>query len=53
VSDLNRAIQGLLDAEVFGSVATVVEGPDTGHKAVIDGAGVILAGELPAVNVFG
>jgi xanthine dehydrogenase accessory factor len=32
-------------------VATVVEGPDTGDKAVIDGAGVILAGELPAVIV--
>lgn len=51
MSDLNQAIQSLLDAEVFGSVATVVEGPDTGAKAVIDGAGVILAGELPAAIV--
>lgn len=43
----NEAIQELLDAEQFGSVATVVDGPEVGHKAVIDSAGEITAGSLP------
>lgn len=47
VRELNQAIQELLDDESFGSVATVVEGPATGHKAVIDSSGTVLAGSLP------
>jgi xanthine dehydrogenase accessory factor len=47
VTDINEAIQGLLDAESLGSVITVVEGPATGRKAVVDGTGVLLAGGLP------
>lgn len=48
VIDPDRAIQDLLDAEAFGSVATVVAGPSVGTKAVIDFDGSILAGTLPA-----
>lgn len=44
---LNLAIQQLLDAEQFGSVATLVDGPAIGGKAVIDGSGTIIAGTLP------
>lgn len=47
MSAVNEAIQKLLDAEEFGSVATVVEGPAMGGKAVIDSSGVVLAGSLP------
>lgn len=47
MSGLNEAIQELLDREAFASVATVVEGPAIGAKAVIDEEGSILAGELP------
>jgi xanthine dehydrogenase accessory factor len=48
VTELNTAIQALLDAEVFGSVVTIVDGPAIGQKAVIDGSGEIVAGELPS-----
>jgi len=48
VKELNRAIQELLDAESFGSVVTLVDGPATGQKAVIDSSGALLAGSLPA-----
>lgn len=44
---VNEAIQGILDAEQFGSVVTVVEGPSVGEKAVVDGSGEIIAGTLP------
>jgi len=47
VTEPNTAIQGILDAEQFGSVATVVDGPEVGAKAVIDGSGTIVAGSLP------
>jgi xanthine dehydrogenase accessory factor len=47
VTDLDHAVQGLLDAEAFGSVATVVGGPQIGTKAVLDSEGAILAGTLP------
>lgn len=47
MTDLDQAIQGLLDAEAFGSVVTVVDGPQVGTKAVIDFEGAILAGALP------
>jgi len=47
VTEPNTAIQGILDAEQFGSVATVVDGPEVGAKAVIDGSGAIVAGSLP------
>lgn len=48
---LNEAIQSILDSESFGSVVTVVGGPDTGAKAVIDSGGEVIAGSLPdAVN---
>lgn len=46
--DSNAAIQGLLDTEAFGSVVTMVEGPATGAKAVIDAEGSVIAGSLPA-----
>jgi xanthine dehydrogenase accessory factor len=46
VTELNTAIQEILDAEVFGSVVTMVDGPAIGQKAVIDGSGEIVAGEL-------
>jgi xanthine dehydrogenase accessory factor len=47
VNEANEAIQGILDAEQFGSVATVVDGPSVGLKAVIDGSGTVVAGSLP------
>jgi xanthine dehydrogenase accessory factor len=47
VTEVNDAIQQLLDAEEFGSVATVVEGPSIGEKAVIDSSGEVIAGSLP------
>ena len=47
MTDLNQAIQSLLDAEVFGSVVTIVDGPNTGDKAVIDADGEVVAGSLP------
>ena len=47
MTEPNTAIQGILDAEQFGSVATVVDGPEVGAKAVIDGSGAIVAGSLP------
>jgi xanthine dehydrogenase accessory factor len=48
VSSLLQATQRILDAEEFGSVATVVEGPAIGSKTVIDSAGALVAGSLPA-----
>ncbi|HEX6221558.1 MAG TPA: XdhC family protein [Acidimicrobiia bacterium] len=47
MSDLNQAIGSILDAEVFGSVVTMVEGPNVGDKAVIDSEGVVIAGSIP------
>lgn len=47
MTELNQAIQKLLDAEVFGSVVTVVDGPAVGEKAVVDSSGNILAGTVP------
>jgi xanthine dehydrogenase accessory factor len=47
VTEVNSAIQTILDAEQFGSVATIVDGPNVGDKAVIDGSGAIVAGSLP------
>ena len=47
MKEVDAAVQELLDAEEFGSVATVVEGPSVGQKAVIDSSGSIVAGALP------
>lgn len=47
MSEVLEAIERILDAEQFGSVATVVEGPTIGSKAVIDGEGALVAGSLP------
>jgi xanthine dehydrogenase accessory factor len=47
VTDLNEAIREILDAERFGSVVTLVEGPSTGDKAVVDDSGSVVAGTLP------
>lgn len=47
MADINPAIQELLDAEQFGSVATIVEGPRVGQKAVINSTGELVAGSLP------
>ena len=41
------AIEGILDREEYGAVVTVVDGPETGSKAVIDSIGNVVAGELP------
>jgi xanthine dehydrogenase accessory factor len=46
-ADPNTAIQGLLDAESFGSVVTFVDGPVVGQKAVLDADGQLVAGALP------
>lgn len=46
--DTNEAIQSLLDSETFGSVVTIVEGPEVGMKAVLDADGTVVAGTLPA-----
>jgi xanthine dehydrogenase accessory factor len=47
VTDVNTAIHDLLDAEQFGSVVTVVDGPAIGEKAVIDAEGDVVAGSIP------
>ncbi|MFZ0014698.1 MAG: XdhC family protein [Acidimicrobiia bacterium] len=47
MNPLNQVIQDLLDAEEFGSVVTLVDGPSTGGKAVIGSEGQVLAGSLP------
>lgn len=47
MTDINSAIQELLEAEEFGSVVTLVEGPAIGGKAVIDSKGDVIAGSLP------
>lgn len=47
MTDVNAAIQSLLDDEAFGSVVTLVEGPAIGGKAVIDSDGDVIAGSLP------
>lgn len=47
MAGVNEAIQKLLDAEEFGSVVTVVEGPSIGEKAVVDSSGSVVAGSLP------
>lgn len=47
MTDLNRAIHEILEAESFGSVITLVEGPSTGAKTVIDDSGGVVAGSLP------
>ena len=41
------AIQDILESEQFGSVITVVDGPDVGAKAVLDSDGNIVAGSVP------
>ncbi len=46
----NRAIEGILDAERFGSVVTFVEGPLVGSKMVIDEEGRVIAGEHSGVH---
>jgi len=40
-------MEGLLDAEAFGSVVTLVDGPNVGDKAVIDSDGDVVAGSIP------
>ncbi|MBW3667345.1 MAG: XdhC family protein, partial [Actinobacteria bacterium] len=47
MSSVLDAISRILEAEEFGSVATVVEGPALGSKAVIDSSGTVAAGSLP------
>ncbi len=47
MTDLNTAIQDLLDAESFGSVVTFVDGPAIGSKTVLDADGMLVAGALP------
>lgn len=47
MTDINQAIERLLDAELFGSVVTFVDGPDVGQKAVVDSDGRVIAGSIP------
>ncbi|MGH8945524.1 MAG: XdhC family protein [Acidimicrobiia bacterium] len=47
MSAVLEAIERILDAEEFGSVTTVVDGPATGAKAVLDSEGGLVAGSLP------
>ena len=47
MTDINQAIESLLDAELFGSVVTLVDGPNVGEKAVVGSEGTVLAGSLP------
>lgn len=42
-----EAIQGILDREEYGAVATFVDGPALGSKAVLDHTGLVVAGTLP------
>lgn len=42
-----EAVEQILEAEQFGSVATFVTGPALGNKAVIGSQGKVVAGELP------
>jgi xanthine dehydrogenase accessory factor len=42
------AIQDILDREEYGSVVTFVDGPETGSKVVLDSAGRLVSGALPA-----
>lgn len=42
------AVRSLIANERLGAVVTVVEGPDTGCKAVLDRTGGLVAGRLPA-----
>lgn len=45
--ETDQAVKEILEAEVFGSVVTLVEGPAVGGKAVVDAAGEVVAGTLP------
>jgi xanthine dehydrogenase accessory factor len=47
VRETDQAVKEILDAEVFGSVVTLVEGPAVGGKAVVDASGEVVAGTLP------
>jgi xanthine dehydrogenase accessory factor len=49
VTEINEAIQRLLDAEQLGAVVTFVDGPHIGAKAVLDFEGQILAGAIPEI----
>ena len=42
-----EAVRSLIEAERLGAVATVVEGPDAGAKAVLDRTEGLAAGALP------
>jgi len=44
---IKEAIAALVDGDLPGMVASVISGPSAGAKAVLDGGGAILAGNLP------
>ncbi|MGH8947569.1 MAG: XdhC family protein, partial [Acidimicrobiia bacterium] len=46
-SPVVEATQALIDEDAFGTVVTVIAGPDAGSKAVLDHAGDVIAGCLP------
>lgn len=48
MSNALETIQGILDAELFGSVVTFVDGPSKGSKVVLDATGDPVYGDLPA-----
>ena len=45
--DFLTAVRGLIDAERFGAVATVVEGDGVGAKALVEVGSGVIAGSLP------
>jgi xanthine dehydrogenase accessory factor len=47
VNEVAAALGDLIAAERLGAVVTVVDGPGTGAKAVLDDEGRVLAGALP------
>jgi xanthine dehydrogenase accessory factor len=46
VSGILEAVAGLLEEERLGALATVIDGPHRGQRALISGEGEILSGEL-------
>jgi xanthine dehydrogenase accessory factor len=42
-----EAVEQILDREEYGSVVTLVDGPNLGEKAVLDSTGAVVAGSLP------
>ncbi|HWL50191.1 MAG TPA: XdhC family protein [Acidimicrobiia bacterium] len=46
-SPVLEATRSLIDEDAFGMVVTVIAGPESGSKAVLDHSGDVIAGSLP------